>query len=118
MVSQWVIYGKPLSLHIYSKRLFTSPALFFSSSRLGTIPQTAIIFSFFFKDVLKSINRFSDLTGCSFCFKIVSTYVKYYLLRIYVSNSRLDVVLHTADFAVVNGRTLTIPLCLIFFVRR
>ena len=44
------------------------------------------------------IYRFNDLTGYSFSFNIVSTYVKYYLLRIYVSNSRVNVVLHVIDF--------------------
>ena len=56
--NQWFhrdINGKPLCLHINSKRLFTSVALLFTSSNLGTIPETAIIFSFFFKDILKTI---------------------------------------------------------------
>ena len=51
MVSQWDIYGK-LCLHFNSKRLFTFAALLFSSSSLGTIPETAIIFPFFFKGIL------------------------------------------------------------------
>ena len=55
MVSQWDILGKLLCLYINSKRLLTSAALLLSSSNLGAIPETAIVFSFFFKDIHISI---------------------------------------------------------------
>ena len=78
MVVQWDINGKLLCLQINSKRMFTSVTLLSRSFNLGTIPETVFVFSFFFKDTNKSSIDF--VIGCSFCFEIVSTYVKYYLL--------------------------------------
>ena len=61
MVSQWDINGRTLCLYINSKRPFTCVALLLSSSDLGSTAETAIVFSFFFKDTHKSI---IDLAIC------------------------------------------------------
>ena len=96
MVSQYDIHDKPLCLHINSKQLSTSDTLLFSSCSLDTIPEIAIIFSFFFKNILKSIIDLAIWLAVRSVLRLLV--LKYYLLQIYVLYSRLEVVLHTAVF--------------------
>lgn len=77
------------------------------SSIPGTIPETVIVFSSSSRVHIKKLHTF-------WLDEIVSTYLKYYLLWVYVLNNWFDMILHTNNLAVVSGLTLTIPLCLFF----
>ena len=114
MVSQWDIYGKPLCLHINFKR-FTYVVLLFSSSSLCNISETAIIFLFFLKDIRKPIIDLAIwLDVRSVLRSLVPTWsITYSGFMSQIVGLTWSCIQLT--FAVLNGPTLTVPLCLIFF---
>ena len=118
MVLQWDTNGKPLFLHINSKWLFTSIALLFSSCNFGTIPETAMIFSFFFQDILKSIIELAIWLAVRSVLRLLKPSWSVICCGIMSRVVGLTWSYIQLTFAVVNGRTLTVPLCLFFSVRR
>ena len=119
VVSVWSTKVISRSPHMFIIRLFTSCTLSFRLPFYGTISDIFIVFVSDFNDSARSITDLDIwLAVLLLSSKFICPYMRYYAVRIKLSNGWFDIVIHTAYFGSTERSNLNKFLVFHFFVKR